>query len=314
MEIGGAILTGVKGLFGLLIPPLKQRFFDQPKIYIVFKFNNSGKSPRGISSKNDTSVPMFPHQVIYENDLTWNYDITFRNNSEYPAYNLKLIEPTLDKNFILNPAIDKLKPILSNAEISHKAKFYQFYEGLGDAANIIAKNPPEIIKSGKFTLEYTNVKGEKFYTFYNDSEDDDKKHQFKGAKTKKILGISIATLFVVALLIYLFIKFNFSKPVEKPNIDLKKDAHDVAESIIITGYEKTGDYIGYLSQLAGFYSRHKDKYPTECEYYKKQLDNWTEYLKKQRDKGNIIQAYTSDLTELQGLVSSGERHLEQIEK
>ncbi len=186
MELSGGLIIGIfRSLIGSIYPPFRKKYFDQPKIYVVFQFNNSSKSPRGLSASNDTTAPIFVTEAIYNNDLNWQYDIIFRNNSEYPAYNLKLIEPTLNSGFNIHPPLDSLKPILPNSEVSYKAKFFQTFEGKGEVANLIAKHPPDKLKSGKFIFEYTNVKGTKFYTTYEHALDTADRHKFSRTLDKQ---------------------------------------------------------------------------------------------------------------------------------
>jgi len=182
MEVIGTIITGFRTLIGAIIPPLKKKYFDQPKIYPIFKHDTSSKSPRGVSPKNDFCVAHFPSDVIYYNDLTWEYVMILRNNSEFPAYNLKLVEPLPNNKFRIFPDIDRYKPILPNSEIAYKVKFYQSYEGRGDIANSMIEQLPEILQSGEFIIQYENSKGTKFYTVYQANNEEDKRYQF----TRKI--------------------------------------------------------------------------------------------------------------------------------
>lgn len=93
---------------------------------------------------------------------------------------------------------------------------------------------------------------------------------------------------------------------------LIKDAKTTAQSIIITGYEESGDYLGYLIQITGFYNRHKEIYKTEYETYKKQLDSWMAFFEDSRKNDKYFQGYSTELSELKGLVSSGKDQLELI--
>ncbi|MES2430198.1 MAG: hypothetical protein V4556_04620 [Bacteroidota bacterium] len=137
---------------------------------------------------------------------------------------------------------------------------------------------------------------------------------FEGSNSRRKTILFLSVLLFTSLAIFFWIRLDNQKEKAKIETLLKEDAHSIAESISITGWENTGEYVGYLTQLSSFYARHKDKFPTENEIYKIQLDNWVQFLKEQREKGKYPQAYTSDLAELKGLVLSGERHMSQIEK
>ncbi len=49
MDPIGAIITGLRTIAGAIIPPLKKKYFDQPKVYIIINGNGasrfSGKLP-----------------------------------------------------------------------------------------------------------------------------------------------------------------------------------------------------------------------------------------------------------------------------
>ena len=62
------------------------------------------------------------------------------------------------------------------------------------------------------------------------------------------------------------------------------DAHVVANTIVISGWEEGGDFIGYLSQVAGFYNRYSDRFPIQAESSKKELLTWQEELRTLRAK------------------------------
>ena len=166
MAITSFILSSFKTVIGIIIPPLKKKYFDQPNLYLSFYFDNSSQSPRGLSSKNSTQSPTLITEAIYNYKIKWEYKFVIRNNSEYPAYNIVLIEPNFDNNFYFYPTIDLAIPILPNQAIEYKAIFFQHFEGNGKDANLIIQGLPDKLKTGKFVLEYTNVKGTKFYTIY----------------------------------------------------------------------------------------------------------------------------------------------------
>ena len=96
---------------------------------------------------------------------------------------------------------------------------------------------------------------------------------------------------------------------EKKRI-ISEDAKSVSDSIIITGYEDYGDYIGYLASIVGFYKRHNDLYSEEYSTLARQLNEWQEDLRELRKSGQTI--YNSDYDGLKGLVKSGQDYLNEI--
>lgn len=177
MEFVGPIITVVRTIAGAVYPPLKKKYFDQPKIYINFQYQSSSKSPK-ISPKNDTSQPINMMDAIWINELRWRYKLILLNNSEHPAYNIRLLEPDQEHYFVLDPKIDRLKPLLSNNEASYNAIFNDIFEGTGYEANAIIETHPHFLVNKRYVLEYTNVKGTKFYTVFDGSKEESKRNEF----------------------------------------------------------------------------------------------------------------------------------------
>ncbi|MDR2147706.1 MAG: hypothetical protein LBE91_14730 [Tannerella sp.] len=106
-------------------------------------------------------------------------------------------------------------------------------------------------------------------------------------------------------------KISIEKNTEKVKSDiLRNDAKETSSAIIISGWENSGDYIGYLTQIVGFYGRHKDKYNLEYETNKIQLDDYITFFKYKRDKNEFI--FSSEWDNLKGLVTSGRDNLSKI--
>lgn len=93
-------------------------------------------------------------------------------------------------------------------------------------------------------------------------------------------------------------------------MELRYDASQVADAIVITGWEEAGDYVGYLSQITGFFGRHREQFPDEYSTYIRQLGEWQDYLQTLRSEGKT--ADSSEYRDLRGLVSSGRDMLRQI--
>ena len=110
--------------------------------------------------------------------------------------------------------------------------------------------------------------------------------------------------------------YQIEKKSEKNNIEkvksdlLKKDAKITSSAILITGWENSGDYIGYLTQIVGFYGRYKETYNDEYETNKKQLEDYISFFKDKRDKNEFV--YSSEWDNLKGLVTSGKDNLSKI--
>ncbi|EKD24082.1 MAG: hypothetical protein ACD_81C00114G0009 [uncultured bacterium] len=138
---------------------------------------------------------------------------------------------------------------------------------------------------------------------------------------KKIL-VSIIFVSISIILLFVF-DFNldsvqigplgFAPPkeqIEEIPKNIQGEAKLIADSIVITGWEDPGDYIGYLSQISSFYQRHQDIYPAEAATYKRQLVEWQDKLQRINNSGSTI--YNSDFRVLEGLVNSAQSQLRKI--
>ncbi len=178
MDLTGAIITGIRTIVGAVFPPIKKKYFDQPKIYLQFAYDGASKRNLGLSPLNDASQPIDIMSAIYHHDLIWDYKLTLRNNSEHTAYNIQLLEPLQDHAFRLQPKIELLKPIQPNGELIYEAKFSAFHAGPGLEANNLIAIHPDLLRNRKFILQYTNVKGTKFYTLFDGKKDEQDSNAF----------------------------------------------------------------------------------------------------------------------------------------
>ena len=124
-----------------------------------------------------------------------------------------------------------------------------------------------------------------------------------------------AVILLLASMLSASIIYQFKLVQEKNSADIvasemRKSAKIVADSILISGWEETGDYLGYLIQITGFYVRYKAFYPTEAATYSAELSDWREYFSEKRKLRESI--ISSEIAPLKGLVQSGEEHMEQI--
>lgn len=176
MEIASLIINGFKTIIGAIYPPLKKKFFDQPKLYI--RVTGSGYSFRPEFAK----VDLYQHpdemlnrmQIVY---ATWRRQLTILNNSEHASYNIKLLTQLDQKYFLLEPEIDNLKPLLSNSELSYSLKISDTFERREREAQSDYPAPKHITNL-KLILEYTNVKGTKFFTAFDNTLPEEERNKF----------------------------------------------------------------------------------------------------------------------------------------
>jgi hypothetical protein len=120
-------------------------------------------------------------------------------------------------------------------------------------------------------------------------------------------AIGIAAALGLAVLAFLF---NENRIDVIRRTSLVNDAKILNSSISITGWENEGNYLGYLNQLSGFYSRHKDYYPIEAPRYEQYVSEWSEFFRQKRVAGSFVPS--SDTSQLEGLVQAGKSNLESI--
>ena len=173
----GTILTIIRTIGGAIYPPLRKKYFDQPKIYIsIDKSGNSRKMNLGLSINNEIKKEIIDNKEVefYDGNnavrffqMDWDYKLSLRNNSEYTAYHLKLLKPNSSNDCILEPKIDFLKPIIQNSSEYFTLKFSVIFEGTGEESVSVFNKGTNYFEKFKVVLEYTNLKGTKFYTTYD---------------------------------------------------------------------------------------------------------------------------------------------------
>ena len=137
---------------------------------------------------------------------------------------------------------------------------------------------------------------------------------FKPLQIKQKIALFVSVLILTTISLsswYCIEKKNEKNNIEKiKSVFLQKDAEITSSAISITGWENHGDYIGYLTQIVGFYGRHNEIYQLEYEKNKEQLEHFTSFFNNKRDKNEFISSL--DWEGLKGLVTSGKDNLKRI--
>ena len=135
MEITSLNITTIKTIVGTVFPPVKAKYFNQPKLYFILNYSGGSRSPGPISPNNNFEKNEYGNLFVDAmsakrlDKLMWRYKLIIRNNSEYTAYHLKLLSPIVNIHTELDPKIDYLKPLLPNSEISHTITFFDTIVG-----------------------------------------------------------------------------------------------------------------------------------------------------------------------------------------
>jgi hypothetical protein len=176
MEIGTLLVTGIRTIAGIVFPPLKKKYFDQPKVHIRLTGSGAGFRPE-FANEDYYQHPenMFNRlQIVY---ATWKRNLIFLNHSEHAAYNLKILTELNREHFLIEAPIDSYKPLLQNSEASYSLKIIDTFTRREREAH--GNYPaPDYVTNLKLLLEYTNVKGTKFYTSFDNSLDESQKNKF----------------------------------------------------------------------------------------------------------------------------------------
>lgn len=176
MEIGTLLINGIRTIFGIVYPPLKKKYFDQPKIYI--RLTGDGASFRPELANED----YYQHpenmlnrlQIVY---ATWKRNLIFFNHSEHVAYNLKILTELSKEHFLIEPPVDSHKPLLQNSETSYTLKITDSFTRREREAQ--GSYPvPDYVTNLTLLLEYTNINGTKFYTRFNNTLGENEKNKF----------------------------------------------------------------------------------------------------------------------------------------
>jgi hypothetical protein len=200
--IGGIAAAVAIVTFIVTFPQQAKAFFDlfqkkktilsQPKLAISLV--NGG---RGRFRANDVMYHPFelgPDRVItfdqqkllaFDWDLTWNFTLKITNQTEHPAYNVRIIDFPHEEQFVkmhLTPSIDTTTPFKPHEVESFEVVCQLNYRATAEEADIIIKNYP--FKA--LRIEYTNTAGEKFSTIFSTIETDvEKKNHYEEVKRVK---------------------------------------------------------------------------------------------------------------------------------
>lgn len=119
----------------------------------------------------------------------------------------------------------------------------------------------------------------------------------------------LAALLSVSVL-YIFNQVQMQNSKDLIVSEMQRSAKITSDSILITGWEETDDYLGYLTQVTSFYVTYKSFYSVEAKTYQAELDDWREYFSEKRKAKEAI--FERDIALMIGLVKSSEEHLENI--
>jgi len=159
------IITIIISILIFLSPFIYKKYFRRPKIDISIKWVSGQQVPLYLSVKNDLNKPISPNAIIHY-QLTWNYNLFIKNNSNQTAYDLELFIYK-GENINFHEKIDKTTPILGNSQIEIDINYSKSLEGTGKVVSLeIKKKHPLEIKNLRLSVKYKNEKRITFYTLF----------------------------------------------------------------------------------------------------------------------------------------------------
>jgi hypothetical protein len=168
------ILGIISIIVGILIPVvafLWRRYFARPELTIEIIKGGGTNVIVGLSNKNKISKANVDfNNAIYISNITWQFKLVIRNNSENIAYYPKLILDTTNPKFTKLENLNELIPISIKETIELKAEYTKYEECHAEDRSDVA-NFPEELKNMKILLEYKNSSKIKSYTLYSFSDE-----------------------------------------------------------------------------------------------------------------------------------------------
>ena len=168
MEIAIGVVGVLLTILIALVPYLKKKYGERPKLEIEIIYDSVASRPVGLSSKNDNSKGYIDaNDAIRIFELTCKMKLIIRNNSDIAAYYTKM---HYEKQSIV---FDKLptKPILNSGDISLQGEYKTSEECRGQERTT-SKEISDKLSNLKIVLEYQNNHGTNFYTIYNHGQDE----------------------------------------------------------------------------------------------------------------------------------------------
>jgi len=165
MELG--IIAIIISIMIALFPYVRNRYFLGPELTIEIIPNGGNSLSRGLSSKNKVNADghIDGNNAIEIFELSWEFRVIIRNNSDNTAYYPKILFISSKPKFTKIDSLNELNPIVNTDSIELKAEYSKFEECQGKDITTTTGIPDEL-KNLKILIESRNGKKMKFYTLY----------------------------------------------------------------------------------------------------------------------------------------------------
>lgn len=174
------IIAIVVGAFYFLYPRYEQLHLHRPKLLVDLapgKGFTKSCWVEGLSAKNPPTIIAGSQDTWYIYKLSWEFDLVVRNNSEFNAYEVKLLQHKNKPQIKFRNKINFNKALGSQEEIVLPFTIHKYVEcQVKDRGNHY-KDKPDLLKDLMIVFDYKNPKGKTFQSryFFNTDKTDYRK-------------------------------------------------------------------------------------------------------------------------------------------
>lgn len=138
----------------------------------------------GLSSKNH-GTPDVPDEMWYNYRFDWNFELIVRNNSEFNAYKVRLLQHKDKPKIKFNGKINMQKSLIAHDEINLPFQIHEYVECQGKNRKHYFEKDPDFFNNLSIVFEYQNSKGIKSQSRYYFNTDITEFKKIKSSDLKK---------------------------------------------------------------------------------------------------------------------------------
>ncbi len=143
------------------------KLISRPRIELHRNISNYGRSPMGMTENNPDVIQVGVTRTEHYWELTWNYVLEIRNNSNHPAYNIIVSYKNLPAQVKIKGSFGKIEPLLSHEKREFRVSLSQMVVGdFKEADNYLKENADKLMKSTIISLVYKDENRSKYVTNY----------------------------------------------------------------------------------------------------------------------------------------------------
>jgi hypothetical protein len=170
-----SILIFLAAIVSQILPRYEQYYKHRPNLVVELSSSkgiHSIQTPVGLSAKNKKPVIQAGDPNIWRvYEMEWNFDLVLRNNSEYNAYNVKLLQHKSRPQIQFRENINFNKALRSQEEIILPFTIHKIVECQDKDRERIFNGRPDFFDDLMIVFDYKNPKGKKFQSRYYFNDD-----------------------------------------------------------------------------------------------------------------------------------------------